>query len=196
MAHQTAVSLIDDILAEEVSSAWYQSIVRRAWPEFTDAVVETDWVDIDTILPLSRVVHPERLARASRIRQLMELANVPLFAPMICPGDRAYFPPVVEEWGKQFFVIDGMHRLFEARQGLGKDVGVSLWVVRGVTAPLPISPIEWTEVRLAPQSISRAEKFPGYQPSLFRPIAKALDRLGRAIRSESELLSLISKESS
>ncbi len=78
-----------------------------------------------------------------------------------------YLPPIVEEQGGKFFLLDGTHRCF-----LIKAIGTTIETitVRGITAPFPCVEQEWSSLRIVDVKPPIAERFVDLRPELFRDL--------------------------
>jgi hypothetical protein len=65
-----------------------------------------------------------------------------------------YLPPIVEQHGTQWILMDGVHRNYLAQQA---GVPIECIVIHGVTVPFPCTPHEWDEVTVVEEKPNRAE---------------------------------------
>lgn len=65
-----------------------------------------------------------------------------------------YLPPIVEQHGDRWILMDGVHRSYLARQA---GVPIECIVIKGVTTPFPCSPHLWDEVAVVDEKPKRAE---------------------------------------
>ena len=78
-----------------------------------------------------------------------------------------YLPPIIEEHGGRFHLLDGTHRSF-----LVKAVGttVETIVIRGVKVPFPTTAQSWRDVRSVDVKPPVSERFVDLRPELFRDV--------------------------
>ncbi len=81
-----------------------------------------------------------------------------------------YMPPIIEQHGSDFVVMDGIHRNYIAKQ-LGKTL--SSIVVANPSVPFPCSPKSWSEIKVIslsekPKSVS--ERYFDLTKELFRDL--------------------------
>jgi hypothetical protein len=119
---------------------------------YADATVTLERVKIDVLVPLSKYVLEEQLQQVRALRNVLNESGVDLFnleCGIAWPFDedpRAIAPPVVEQWDEALLLVDGLHRVWTAReQGLSE---VTCVVISGVTLPLVPLPSAWTDIKV------------------------------------------------
>ena len=156
-----------------------QDLIRKSWTHYETVDVEARMVKIATTRPIARCIYLGRLDRARMLLADLERFDVSPFSTHLRLGPAGVsvcFSPVLETSGETLLVVDGMHRIVAAMEaGLSSIVGL---VVRAAHLPPPtIAPCTWDEVERVGKKRTRAEKFPGYDPDLFRTTGKYLDNL-------------------
>lgn len=130
-----------------------------------------------TQLPLSviestaRFVRSPRLNFAFAILHQMLNSHIEPFCPIIVrcsQGKRIVVPPVVEEHDGRFFLLDGTHRIWIARQ-LGLT-NVLIIQISGLDLPLPSKPFLWENMTIREDHYTTEENLIDLDRSLFRPI--------------------------
>ena len=97
--------------------------------------------------------------------------------------ERIVCPPIVEYYREgKFVIIDGLARIYEARQlGLTE---VTVCTVEQVSEPLPSIPWEWSEVRVVADGVySKQENFRDLKLDHWRPIKSVISALTRPVGS-------------
>lgn len=76
-----------------------------------------------------------------------------------------YLPPIIEATNGTQFLLDGIHRNF-----LVKQIGTTIEsiIVKGVSAPLPCTAKNWSDIHIVNEKPPRDQRFHNLQPSLFR----------------------------
>jgi pyrimidine deaminase RibD-like protein len=132
-------------------------------------------VRIDDLCPMSRVVERFKLFRLGFSDRL--LTDLGIGAPARIEGSPWLMtPPVVEELTDgTVVIIDGLHRIFEARSR-GQE-SVEAIVVGGISPQsLPSLPLRgWDEIAIEAFKRPREERYVDYVPSNFRPLRAAYD---------------------
>lgn len=129
-----------------------------------------------TEIPLSAIESTARFVRSIRVdfacavlSQMLKTGIQP-FCPVIIrfsEGYRIVVPPVVEEHDDRFFLLDGTHRIWAARQSGLSHVRVTH--ISGLELPLPSKPFPWEEMRIREHHYTTEENLIDLDRSLFRP---------------------------
>ena len=82
-------------------------------------------------------------------------------------GIAHYVPPIIERHGSAWVLLDGVHRMYLARQ-----VGTTLEavVVSGVKTPFPTDLHGWESVSVVSEKPARSERYRNLRPELFRDL--------------------------
>jgi predicted acylesterase/phospholipase RssA len=131
---------------------------------------------------LSDLVATSRFTREFKYNQIRHLADsyrrqgLDLFEPIAVKLARGLksvvTPPVVEEAGGKYILIEGSTRATFCR-----DEGISSFmcvVVRGVSAPLPSRTYELNRVRITARDLPPSERYEGFEYAHFRHIERAM----------------------
>jgi predicted acylesterase/phospholipase RssA len=134
-------------------------------------------VDIENI-PLERIVSLTRFVREykySQIRHLIDMykrSGIALFdaaAVSLITGEKSIVtPPVVEESGGQYILVEGIS-------------SIKCVVVRGVTDPLPSTPVPLKQVRVVGRTLDTTQRYERFNYAHFRSIERSVhpfDSLG------------------
>jgi len=78
-----------------------------------------------------------------------------------------YLPPIVEEHGGEYCLLDGTHRNYLIRAA---GTTIESIVIRDVRAPFPCQPQKWSSVRPVEAKPPREERYIGLDRSLFRDV--------------------------
>lgn len=107
-------------------------------------------VRIDQLVPLSKYVLREQVEEVRQLQASLVVADLDVFDLQcgVCwpsEGGRPLAVPVVEEWeGQGLLLVDGIHRVWAAREE-SREV-VTCAVCRGCRVPLVPSPVSWSDV--------------------------------------------------
>ena len=136
-------------------------------------------------IPVEKLVSLAQFVREFKYRQIRHLvelynqASISLFDPAIVTLDKGIesllTPPVVEESGGQFILVEGSTRATFCR-----DEGIpqlKCVVVRGVTAPLPSKPFPFKQVRVLGRTLEPRQRYEHFDYSHFRSIERAVHPL-------------------
>jgi hypothetical protein len=103
-------------------------------------------------------------------------SGIPLFdsaAVTLNTGEKSIVtPPVVEESGGQFILVEGSTRATFCR-----DEGISninCVVVRGVTDPLPSTPVPLRQVRVVGRTLDTGQRYERFNYTHFRSIERSV----------------------
>jgi len=136
-------------------------------------------------IPLDRLVSLTRFVREYKYRQIRYLIDlykrlgIMLFDPAavnLNTGEKSIVtPPVVEAAGDHFVLVEGSTRATFCRD---EDVSeINCVVVRGVTDPLPSSPVPFRQVRVVGRTLNTAQRYERFNYSHFRSIERAVHPL-------------------
>lgn len=136
-------------------------------------------------IPIARLVSLTRFVREYKYRQIRHLIQlygnlgIPLFDPaavLLNTGESSIVtPPVVEESGGQYIVVEGSTRATFCR-----DEGASqikCVVVRGVSDPLPSTPIPFKHVRVVGRTLAADQRYERFNYAHFRSIERSVHPL-------------------
>jgi hypothetical protein len=188
--------------------------VRRvpAYAQLADADIGLKDVPFDAVLPLQSVLARRKVERAREVIRLHAQLGLAAFTPLALPPrwspDRGlqrpavdardlrahlWFPPILEQHGRGYVVLDGHHRLYmllrlclprldglDGVEGL-EDIytlGVRALVIRNVPERLPATPFEsardWLhEVREDESHYARGRgsRYRGFDPRFWRDLS-------------------------
>ena len=185
------VRALADVAGASEALDYQCSMVRDSWTAYADAHVAVMWVSIAAVKPLGRSVDRARLARARRLLQELLEEKIPPFSAYTrgsADGIRVCLPPVLELWGADFLIVDGMHRVAACLE-IHSLSSISALVVTSSQLPPPtVEPCAWSQVEVVTGAQSRSEKFPGYEPTLFRPTAEYFDLHSNSYASVEDVL--------
>jgi len=192
-AIQSMLQLLDDHLGQPmVAPTNRPSIVAGRQGQLIDYLVLVGQyskggvsVQVENI-PLDRLVSLTRLVREYKYKQIHHLIglysrhDIPLFAPAFVKfydgKDSILTPPVVEESGGQFILIEGSTRAVYCRDS-GVHGSVKCVVVRNVRDPLPSQTIPFSQVRVVGRTLAAAERYDGFTYDNFRAIENTVHPL-------------------
>lgn len=147
--------------------------------------ISPDQVYPDDVSPLCLYVRSERIDDVYLLAKSMLYHRLSPFEPVVVrsdSGSHLLVPPIIERReGSRYVLINGLHRLFAARQMFPRRP-LDVVVVEGVADPLPADPIPWdrVEVRKADNLPgARADLFVNFRPDHFRPIREHVDELSQ-----------------
>jgi len=147
--------------------------IRECSSFYTEAHAFECHLSQDEITPLAQHANIDRINRARSIVRNIYNQNLTIYETVIMPSGGTYrviFPPVVEKWGSEYFLVDGLHRLLAAFETVD-EVSV-LCVHLSSPPPLPCEPVSWEEVVVDSQQRPTSEVFQSYRPDYFRPVSR------------------------
>jgi hypothetical protein len=137
-------------------------------------------------IPLERMVSLTRFVREYKYKQMHHLIelysknNIPLFASASVRfqnGKHSILtPPVVEEAGGKFVLVEGSTRATYCRDSGAYDA-LKCVVVRGVKDPLPSEVVQFHQVRVVGRTLRAAERYSGFAYDNFRHIENSVHPL-------------------
>jgi hypothetical protein len=143
------------------------------------ADVSIENVSIERLVSLTRFVREYKYKQIRHLIQLYRNLGVPLFDPaavLLNTGESSIVtPPVVEESGGEFILIEGSTRATFCR-----DEGITQFkcvVVRGVTDPLPSSPVPFRQVRVVGRTLGAEQRYEHFNYAHFRSIERGVHPL-------------------
>lgn len=150
------------------------------YSELEESQVDMRLLDVDQLFSSCTVVKAPKLEVVSNLVTEFENQQVPAFNTVACTS-RHYsgvvLPPIVENNGGRYIIIDGIHRLFERMLVKGRHTAQCLVIT--VDKKLPGDPIRIKDVRIVPEKISRERVFRSYDETAFRrvkDIYRAIER--------------------
>lgn len=184
------------LLYQDMEFGDISDIVRRVptYHSLSNQDIRLESIAIDRILPIQMVLTQYKLRRAESVIRLHTQYGSKLFSPVPMPesilASRTktrhrrhllkkmvlWLPPIVEVHDDAFVLIDGHHRFYALCDNKSIGVGaVQVVVVRGVTEPLPCTPLkpldEWmrgVKVDDVLYSLGRQNRYMNFQPSHWR----------------------------
>lgn len=173
------VVALEDLAPPEAVEALVVRTVREISSVYGDAAIAIEKIDMSRVRPLARVMNARRRDRMERYLRMLRRRHIIPYTPAAVRfrGEAAYqlaLPPVLEEHGSQFAVVDGLHRLhllFERG-----DSAVVCVVIRGAHLPeLPSDLARWRAVRVSTnESRPQKKNFLHFRSSRFRPVGSYL----------------------
>ncbi len=142
-----------------------------------DVTIHFEQVGLDLLKPLCLFVRTYRLTEVRDLVQTFKDKGITLFNGVWLKSDtgdkRLLPPPVIEVHNNNHVIIDGLHRVYEARC---KNIpSLYIAVIRGNLPPLPADILEWSDVQETDKKMSRQEKFRNLNEANFREINKYID---------------------
>jgi hypothetical protein len=138
--------------------------------------IDLERIQVDRLVATSRLT---REFKYNQIRYLVEMyrrLGLELFEPAaveLAGGFKSILtPPVVEEAGSDFVLIEGSTRATFCR-----DEGISSFkcvVVRGVSDPVPSRTYDFSKVRITGRELPASERYDGFEYAQFRHIERAM----------------------
>jgi hypothetical protein len=157
-------------------------LLKQGVNQYADARVSIDLERVDLRAGKPSVRLLVRRIRSYKYRQmeafvaLHQRFNVPFGAPVdIYANDRyvsTITPPVFELWGDDLIAVEGNTRSFYLDR-INADA-VQAFVVRGVTQPLPGTPVETRTALLTTYQLTPEERIRGFRYDNFRSIEGAV----------------------
>jgi hypothetical protein len=130
-------------------------------------------VPISNLISLTRFVREYKYKQIHHLIRLYSQREIALFAPAavaFADGRNSILtPPVVEESGGNFVLIEGSTRATYCRD-FGAPKVIKCVVVRGVRDPLPSEPIPFKQVRVVGRTLKPSQRCEGFDYSHFRSI--------------------------
>ena len=162
------------IPVEDVAQA-----LRTHVAAYNTAEIKLVELDINELHFLSNDVEILKLRRVASTNRIMRKHSME--APTHIVGTPwGFFPPIIEEDDQgRYVVIDGIHRIFQAR--IEECRRITALIVSGAIGPLPATPIRPWEPKIIPMKRHRDDRYLNYDADVFRPIRQALEN-GRWIQ--------------
>ena len=130
-------------------------------------------VQLDRLVSLTRFVREYKYKQIYHLVKQYSRFSIPLFAAAIVRlqgGKQSILtPPVVEEFGGKFILIEGSTRATYCRN-LGIYKSLRCVVVRGVRDPLPSEPFPFHQVRVVGRTLETSKRYESFVYDNFRPI--------------------------
>ncbi|EKD64440.1 MAG: hypothetical protein ACD_50C00389G0008 [uncultured bacterium] len=131
-------------------------------------------VDLSTIIPLAKFISKDRLEFTKGLFFEMKNKGIELYKPIFLKtlekDYRLIVPPVLERHNNKWYIFDGLHRLWLAREKGEKYV----WTicVEHPPLPLPSTPRDWGQITYSDSSPSVSENLLEMKEELVRPLSK------------------------
>lgn len=145
----------------------------------TEIDVAIENVPVERLVSLANYVREYKYRQIRHLIQLYRDLNIPLFDPaavVLKSGEKSIVtPPVVEESGGQFILLEGSTRATFCR-----DEGIAHMkcvVVRGVMDPLPGAPVMFNRVRVVGRTLDADQRYEKFNYANFRSIERAVHPL-------------------
>gem|GEM_PF-3406178 len=150
---------------------------------------------LNEILPLSKFVVKERVLRANNLLKLMNDSNLTPFETSILSNgniERLVFPPILEKINGQYYIFDGVHRVYSA---MGQNIQQikCIYIDTLNSLPLPCSPSSWDDIRIIDNSRPKEEVLHNLNLSYFRPLTKLFNSDLFIFNDKIELLNFINR---
>ncbi len=160
-----------DLLLSRLKSVWQYS------KSGVDVAIEN--VPIERLVSLTRFVREYKYRQIRHLIQFYRHLGIPLFDPaavtLNTKESSIVTPPVVEESGGHFILVEGSTRATFCR-----DEGVSqirCVVVRGVRDPLPSTPVPFKQVRVVGRTLAAEQRYEHFNYAHFRSIERSVHPL-------------------
>jgi predicted acylesterase/phospholipase RssA len=141
--------------------------------------VSIENIEIERLVSLTRFVREYKYRQIGHLILLYRQLNIPLFetaAVGLRAGESSIVtPPVVEESGGKFILVEGSTRATFCRDGGLSQI--KCVVVRGVTDPLPSTPIPFKQVRVVGRTLAATQRYEHFNYEHFRSIERAVHPL-------------------
>lgn len=134
---------------------------------------------IEKLVSLTHFVREYKYRQIRHLVELYKTLDIQLFDPavvMLNTGEKSFVtPPVVEESGGQFILIEGSTRAkFCLDEGISE---IKCVVVRGVRDPLPSTPVPFERVRVLGRTLDPGQRYKGLNYADFRKIERSVHPL-------------------
>lgn len=161
----------------EVTPQKIISKLRKGISFYRNLELAFEPVAIEDVLPLAKYLERFKLFRLSQLHVLRTQHGVPGTAS-VRGSPWGISPPVIECLRDgRMVVIDGAHRVFEAR-GRGEESILAILVRHVEEKSLPAEPLDsWESVVVDVYKHRRRERYQGFKASRFRPIRDSLRNL-------------------
>ena len=153
----------------------------KAVPQYAraDVDVSIENIQIDRLVSLTSFVREYKYRQIRHLIQLYRRLGISLFDPaavtLTAGATSIVTPPVVEESGGQFILIEGSTRATFCRdEGLSH---IKCVVVRGVHDPLPGTPVSFNRVRVVGRTLGPEQRYENFNYSNFRSIERSVHPL-------------------
>jgi predicted acylesterase/phospholipase RssA len=177
--------LAHELKFEDVSHTSVVDGLRRVL-QYSSSRIEIELREV----PISQLVSITKFVREYKYRQIEILesiyagARLRAFGPArVLFGDKIQTtlvtPPVVEENGSEFILIEGTTRATFLRDRGAKSL--LCFVVRGVSDALPAERVNFSRVRVVSKTLSADDRYPGFKYGRFRHIESAVRPLNSLV---------------
>jgi len=130
-------------------------------------------VPVERMLSLTRFVREYKYKQIHHLIRLYSRNDLPLFASAyvsLSDGKKSILtPPVVEESGENFILVEGSTRATYCRD-LGIPKAIRCIVARGVKDPLPSEVVPFRQVRVIGRTLQAGERYKGFNYGHFRSV--------------------------
>jgi pyrimidine deaminase RibD-like protein len=166
---------------EEIDRNAIFAALRNYVPQYKNLRIGIETVKLKELRPATHVVELFKLFRISQFSSLRQRHNIPDLAIVRGTPWPLINLPIVERLPNgQMVVIDGTHRCFSAfTHG---NLSTQAIVVDNDNFDLPSQPHVGWDLKVSPTKLPREHRYQNFEPTLFRPIRKALESLATRYR--------------
>lgn len=177
--------MTDPVRFEEVRPSDIVKGLRRVRQySGSDIGIELRSVPVEKLVSLSRFVREYKYRQIDLLHSTYGTSSLTAFGPaQVALGDgrqtTLVTPPVVEQNGDQFILIEGTTRATYLRDHASKEL--VCFVIRGVSDPLPAEPVAFSRVRVVSKSLDATDRYEDFKYGRFRHIessVRPIDSLG------------------
>jgi len=153
----------------------FEALMHKGVHQYRSAKIALRDIELSTIDASVGLIRSYKYRQIGQLASLFSANQLELFEPAMVSyaGPTSLVtPPVLEENGGRFLVIEGNTRIFYCwRHGIYKIKAI---VVSDVTAPLPAGPVPLARMQLTSSYVDPAERFRNFNYDLFRQIERAV----------------------
>lgn len=155
------------------SQSWAEiELALRRVLQYQQATIKEKIVNLSDLKPLYRYVEAEKYERIKALAKRLGTHKMSLwrsFQMFTSQYRRLVCPPIVERHGTELVIVDGLKRIYHAREM--EESVITVCLVEDIRAPLPGRPLEWEELVVDPiDGHTKFEKFKEFSQSDWRDL--------------------------
>lgn len=162
--------VLKEVNIGEKTAAQFLQVVPH-YNQLTPDQIRLEVVDIQSLWSACTYVKDYKFGKMRSILEAYDNQQIQAFAPCLCISHwrkSILMPPILEEHGGKYVIIDGMHRLFYRMAFM--QMPDALCTVISINTGLPSSPVPFENIQIWPRKLPRKQVFRDFKPELFRNI--------------------------
>lgn len=149
--------------------------LKKNVPAYRDCHIYFETVEVEKLQPLNKFLEYLKLKRVKQLNKILSKAGLSNGAFIVsCPW--VIIPPIIEKIKTgELIILDGTHRVYDARQS--NQTQMKVMIVENVSVQLPSKISSWDTIIVEFEKKTREERYIDYNASLFRPIETAFNNM-------------------